>query len=137
MKTIANRLLVFAASALALGTLAFGQNRMTADIPFAFQTPGASWAAGTYTLTPQANSGAHTVVIRNAATNKAAIAGNAIVDYTEASDKPVLKFLCGHGVCALTAIRTTSGTFEYSVSRQSKNAEWTVVEVPLKTLATD
>lgn len=137
MKTIANRLIVFAASALALGTLAFGQNRLTADIPFAFQTPNGTWAAGTYQLTPQANSAAHAVVIRNMATNKVAIAGHAMLDYTASSSKPVLKFLCGQGVCALTAIRTSSGTLEYSVSHKSKNAEWAVVEVPLKTLATD
>ena len=39
MKNVANRLIVFAVSALAFGTTAFGQTkRMTAEIPFAFRT---------------------------------------------------------------------------------------------------
>ena len=47
MKNIANRLIVLAASAFALGTVAFGQTRMTAEIPFAFHTVTGTLPAGT------------------------------------------------------------------------------------------
>src|SRR5947209_2924205 len=40
MKSIANRLFLFAAAALSLGTVAYGQTTVKADVPFAFRTPG-------------------------------------------------------------------------------------------------
>ena len=40
MKSITNRLFVFAATAVFLGTTAFGQTTMRADVPFAFHVTG-------------------------------------------------------------------------------------------------
>ena len=138
MKTLANRLIVFATGVFALGTLAYGQTRMTAEIPFAFHTVTASLPAGTYQFTPQPNSGGRSVVIRNTETRKVSFAGNSLVDtYRRASDKPVVEFLCSRDNCALKAIRTSSGSLEYSVPRKLKNAEVAVISVPLKTFATD
>jgi len=57
MKNIANRMIVFAVSALAFGTVAFGQTRMTADIPFAFRTATGKLPAGTYELRQHPNNG--------------------------------------------------------------------------------
>ena len=69
MKTIANRIIVIAASVIALGTVAYGQTTMTAEIPFAFRAASATLPAGTYTF--DTSSGiAHSVVIRNAATQR-------------------------------------------------------------------
>ena len=47
MKSIANRLFLFAAAALSLGTAAYGQNILKADIPFAFRGPGGAPSGGT------------------------------------------------------------------------------------------
>src|SRR5580693_4314566 len=110
MKTIANRMIVIAASVLALGTVAFGQTRLTAEIPFEFKTATGTLPAGTYEFLPQANSASHSVLIRNTTTWKAFYAGNPVHDiYSKAADKPVVEFVCGRGSCTLTAIRTSSG----------------------------
>ena len=50
MKSITNRLFVFAATAVFLGTTAFGQTTMRADVPFAFHVPGGGVDAGNYLI---------------------------------------------------------------------------------------
>jgi hypothetical protein len=138
MKTIANRLIVFAAGVFALGSVAYGQTRMTAEIPFAFHTATASLPAGTYQFAPQANSGGHMVVIRNVETRNASLAGWAVHNvYDTAKNKPVVEFLCGANGCSLKAIRTAAGSLEYPAQHKSKKAEVAVISVPLKSLATD
>jgi hypothetical protein len=87
LKTIANRLIVFAVSSIALGTMAFGQTRMTAEIPFAFRTVNGDLPAGN----PMYNA------------------------YRIATDAPVVEFLCGASGCALKALRTSEGSLEYAV----------------------
>ena len=49
MKNIANRILLFAAAALSLGTAAYGQT-LKADVPFAFRAVGTPSTAGRCTV---------------------------------------------------------------------------------------
>src|ERR1700728_4296318 len=49
MKNIANRIFLFTAAALSLGTAAYGQT-LKADVPFAFRAVGTPSAAGRYTV---------------------------------------------------------------------------------------
>ena len=50
MKTLVNRIVMVAASAMVLGTLAFGQTEMKAQIPFPFRTSMSTLPAGEYTV---------------------------------------------------------------------------------------
>ncbi len=56
MKSIANCLFLFAAAALSLGTAAYGQNTLKADVPFAFRGPaGTAETAGYYIVRVENN----------------------------------------------------------------------------------
>jgi hypothetical protein len=141
MKTIATRIVVIAASALALGTMAFGQNKMTAEIPFAFRTATGALPAGHYEFTRGTANGLEDVVsIRNAATLNATFAGKAVYNsYKKAKDAPVAEFTCVGNSCSLTALRTSAGSWEYAAPRKGKDHEQkvAVVSVPLSAVAAE
>jgi hypothetical protein len=138
MKTIANRLIVIAASAFALGTLAFGQTSLTAQIPFAFRTAGGNLPAGTYQLSSVSVGGASSVIIRDAASGKASFVGSGMLNvYKKAPENPVVVFRCAGSNCSISAIRTGWGSVEYNAPKTPKNAEVAVIEVPLKALSAD
>lgn len=140
MKTIANRLIVFAVGAIAFGTVAFGQTRMTAEIPFAFHTLNATLPAGTYELRETSTAaGSHMVLLRNVAAQKSAFAGNSIYDaYRTASHGAVVEFVCEERNCSLKAIRTSSASLEYPTPHKSRDGEkMAVVSIALKPLNAD
>ena len=135
MKTTANRLIVFAVSALALGTAAFGQTRMTAEIPFAFRTVSGTLPAGAYNISDvRASAVQHMVYIQNIASGKGAFAGHPTFDlYKRTTGAPIVEFACVNGDCALRAIRTLDGVMEYSLPKSWKSEkEVAIVNVPLK-----
>ncbi len=134
MKSIATRMIVFAGSVFALGTMAFGQTNMTAEIPFAFHTANGTLLAGTYRLTSATGSLSRMVLLRNTKTQAAAYAGNSMVDTSKrAGDSPVVVFACSPEVCSLKAIRTAAGTLEYNVPKSKKSEHaLAVLEIPLK-----
>jgi hypothetical protein len=141
MKTIANRIVVIAAGAIALGTVAYGQTHMTAEIPFAFHTAAGTLPAGTYEFSQSTAAGMENIVaIRNAATLHSAFAGHAMYNvYSKAHGAPVAEFTCVKDSCTLTALRTWSGSYEYAAPRKPKDVEkdLAVISVPLKPVATD
>jgi len=139
MKTIATRILVISASVIALGTTAFGQNRMTAEVPFAFKTVSGTLPAGTYQFDHVKSNGlASAVIIRSVATQKAVFAGNPLFNvYSKAADTPVAVFVCGSGGCALKALRTRDGSSEYQVPRSKDHEKMAEISVPLKAIVAD
>jgi hypothetical protein len=140
MKTIANRLIVIAASTIAFGTVAFGQTRMTAEIPFAFHTANSTLPAGTYEVRETSVGGAsHVVLMRNVASQKSAFAGNPTYNaWRKASAAPVLEFVCVERSCSLKAIRTNTASLEYVVPKSKDDAgKIAVVSIPLKPLNAD
>jgi hypothetical protein len=138
MKTIANRLIVFAASAFALGTVAFGQTSMTAEVPFAFHTVTGVLPAGTYSFDRLTAGNPNTIVVRDSKNHRAAIAGAGNFNtWEKATDAPVAVFACVEGKCSLKALRTSEGTLEYAGPRKSKKAEVAEVIVPLKPVVAD
>ena len=139
MKTIAKRILVIAGSVIALGTTAFGQNRMTAEVPFAFKTVTGTLPAGTYQFDRSTSNGLdHAVIIRNVATRKGVFAGNPLFNvYSKATDTPVAVFVCGSGGCALKALRTREGSSEYQVPKSKEHDKLAEISVPLKPIVTD
>jgi hypothetical protein len=144
MKTIANRIAVFAAGLLAFGTSgAFAQSRMTADIPFAFETVTGTLPAGTYEVTEVHMGGAqHLMLLRNKETGKTSSVGIPVWDeWKRAGDRgPRVEFSCKAGACSLSAIRTFDGSMEYSGPSLPKNLKEDVVAlvaVPLKAASGD
>jgi hypothetical protein len=140
MKTIANRLIVFAASAIAFGTVAFGQTRMTAEIPFAFRTVSASLPAGNYEVR-ETSVGAsfHMMSLWNTATQKGVFVGNPIYNpYRRAASGTQLEFVCMDRKCSLKAIRSVNASLEYPTPGKSKDdSKVAVVTIPVKLVNAD
>jgi hypothetical protein len=137
---IANRMIVFAAGVIAFGTVAFGQTRMTAEIPFAFHTVSGTLPAGTYELRETEIGGnPHLVILRNTATLKSAFAGNPVYNsWRKTAGSSVVEFVCAERSCSLKAIRTGSSSLEYQTPRKSKNGEkMAVVSIALKPVNAD
>jgi hypothetical protein len=138
MKNIANRLIVFAASALAFGTVAFGQTRMVAQVPFAFQTVTGTMPAGTYAFITPRNSAGNLVSVENTSTLHSQNAGFPLFDYYEKAGKrgPSIDFVCAAGRCSLKAIRTYNGSMVYPTPHRSRDEEkaspLAVVSIPVK-----
>jgi len=141
MKTIANRLIVFAVSAIAFGTVAFGQTRMVAEIPFAFHTAKGTLPAGTYELRDTQVGGApHMVILRNTVTYQSGFAGNPTFNaYRTAGNGSALVFSCVEKNCALTAVRTSGYSLEYRAPRISRNEEGkvAVISIPVRQVNAD
>ena len=136
MKNVANRLIVFAVSALAFGTTAFGQTtRMTAEIPFAFRTSTGTLPAGTYLFTEApAGQGLHVMVAENKATGESRMVGIPLADTWVKPREASLEFACVANACGLKAMNTGTTTLVYQTPRRPKDerALVSVVSVPAK-----
>ena len=119
MKTLTNRLVIFAASAVLLGTAAYGQDRLKADIPFAFHTATASLPAGSYEFDASLRD-VTTIRSLNTASHKGVFAMSSPLDTYKATAKPNAEFLCENGNCVLNAINTGAGSYRYPVQHKSK-----------------
>jgi hypothetical protein len=139
MKNVANRLIVFAVSALAFGTAAFAQTVTTAEIPFAFRTVTGTLPSGTYRFTETRTSGNSLMVIENATTGEKRMIGAPMFDHWGTANKrvPSVDFVCVDGACSLKALNTGEGALVYQTPRQSRsdNAQVSVISVPAKTTA--
>jgi hypothetical protein len=137
MKTIANRLIVFAASTIAFGSMAFGQTRGTVEIPFAFHTVTGTLPAGTYEIgETHVGSYTHVVVLRNTASKKTWYAGTPIYNPYRKTQGASVEFTCTGSSCNLTAIRGTNSSLEYVSPRKSRE-DTAAISVPLKTKNAD
>jgi hypothetical protein len=122
MKTLTNRLVIFAASAVLLGTMAYGQERMKAEIPFAFHTANASLPAGNYEFDRPSIQDVVTTIRRlNGDSHKAVLALSLPLDtYNKATKAPSAEFVCENGNCVLRAVTTSAGTYRYPVPHKSR-----------------
>jgi len=112
MKSITNRLVLFAAATLSLGTLAYGQNNLRADVPFAFRGPGGTASAGHYSVQLEANGGGYIAQIRNRVTGRGVISiTNRLEGKPGAAIAPRLVFRCAETGCQLSEIWTLNGGF--------------------------
>ena len=141
MKTIANRLIVFAASAIAFGSVAFGQTRMIAEIPFAFHTVSGTLPAGNYEVRETSvGAASHVVLLRNTASQKSAFAGNPTYNaYRKSATGPVLEFVCVERSCSLKAIRSVNASLEYATPSRAKDDsnKVAVLTIPVKLVNAD
>jgi hypothetical protein len=134
MKTFTNRIALFAASAVVLGTMAYGQGSVVkAEIPFAFEAAGKTLAAGAYVLSPvSSRDGGHILALRSVASNRSVIAIGTPVD-PYATGNSALLFRCNADGCALSGIRSSEGTVTYNSGHKAARAkESAMVAVPLR-----
>jgi hypothetical protein len=132
MKSFTNRLVIFAASAVALGTMAYGQTTMKAEIPFAFHTSNATLPAGNY-IVDRLTTAPNTLRIYNTDTRRGAFVGSITVDWFNAVNKPVIVFACAEQDCTLREIRTSQGTYTYPEPHKTARARESVsmIQIPL------
>ena len=134
MKTLANRLVMFAASAAALGTMAYGQPQMKAEIPFAFSVGSASLPPGSYLFYRQSLGAVTKMVLENTASHHMVFAVGAYVDSHDRPSHPSAVFVCVNGGCSLSAIKTDNGTLNYAAPHKAareQGALGSVVSIPL------
>jgi hypothetical protein len=109
MKSITNRLFLFAAAALSLGTVAYGQTTLQADVPFAFQTAAGPAAAGRYTIQLQNNGVVH-INNRETGRNVVSITYGVGANVNKAV-APHLVFRCAEAGCQLAEVWTSDGGY--------------------------
>jgi hypothetical protein len=138
MKTLVTRIGMFAASAVALATMAYGQN-MKAEIPFAFQTANATLPAGTYLIYRMSQNGvADAVRLWNEETHHSVLAVALPFDVNRPAANPSIVFACRSEGCTLREIKTTNGTLSYPEHKAKRNGEVaSLVSLPLKAANAD
>ncbi len=139
MKTFTNRIALFAAGAVVLGTMAYGQNSVvTAEIPFAFEASGSTLPAGEYILNPlPTRDGARIVALRSVASNRSVLAIGTPADPYAKGGSAVL-FRCDADGCVLAGLRSSEGTVTYTYGRKTARArESSMVAVPLRVSSGD
>jgi hypothetical protein len=117
MKRIANRLILFAAATLSLGTVAYGQNTLKADVPFVFRMPGGLSSAGHYTVRLETNGTGKIVHVEQRETGRSALSIAYRLDSKlGANVTPHLVFRCAAAGCQLSEIWTVFGGVGIPVS---------------------
>jgi hypothetical protein len=130
MKSIVNRLFVVAAAALSLGTFAYGQTTLKADVPFAFAVPGGPAQAGQYTIQFENVAGSKVVHISNRETGRSVLTlSNRLEGNVNHPIEPRLVFRCGEEGCRLSEIWTLNGGYSLPASH-SRNPEY-LASIPL------
>jgi len=104
MKTNLNRSLMLTAVAVTLGVAAYGQNNITATVPFSFKANGTAQKAGDYSVV--ANAGATVLHLVNKSTGQSVQLGIGTPEGAAAGEpRPRLVFHCGDdGGCALAEV---------------------------------
>jgi hypothetical protein len=111
MKSITNRLFLFAATAVFFGTTAFGQTTK-AGVPFAFSIPGGTVAAGNYVINLDDHNGGKVLRLYNVDTHEAAVAITFSAGGGPAEQRiPRLVFRCREEGCALSEVWTLNGGY--------------------------
>ena len=130
MKSITNRIFVFAAFALSLGTFAYGQTTLKANVPFAFAVPGGPAQAGQYTIQVENGAGGKVVHISNRETGRSVLAlSNRLEGNVNHPAEPRLVFRCGEEGCHLSEIWTLNGGYSIPAGH-SRNPEY-LASIPL------
>jgi len=130
MKSIANRLFLFAAAALSFGTAVYGQNILKANVPFEFRSPAGTTSAGQYTVRVGNNGSGYIVQMRDRATGHSSVSiTNRLDSKTGADIAPRMVFRCTEAACQLSEIWTRDGGFRVPV-KQLHDPEY-VASVPL------
>jgi hypothetical protein len=134
MKTKLNSLLLAAALTLSAAA-SYGQSRVTANIPFPFQTIAGVQAAGQYGFS-QAD---YFVQLTNLATGKSSFLGIGVPEGNDGSKPPQLVFTCGsESGCALTSVQLADGrSWSYKAPRLKPSEVARVAVISLESRQTE
>jgi len=114
---IANRLMIIAVSAAALGTMAYGATETsTAQIPFAFHTAGRTLPAGSYGVARNFAGVNGMIRICNTETLKAAVVLG-ISNQAPGTSVTALRFSCDDG-CELIGVRSRNNVVTIQPHRE-------------------
>ena len=131
MKTTLNSLLIAAAGLTLSAAAAYGQSRMTANVPFAFTTAAGTQPAGQYTVANSADGSM--MKLENRDTRNSSLLGPGVPNGVEKKANPRLVFVCGsESGCALTSVVIGDGrAWSYKAPRMkpSETARITVVNL--------
>ena len=133
MKTLAHRLVMFAASAVALGTIAYGQPQLKAEIPFAFSAGRATLPSGSYLVYRQSLGAVTRMILEDTVSHHSFFAVGAYIDSHARPSQPSVVFVCLNGICSLSAIKMDNGTIEFAPPRNAGRGRGTasMVSIPL------
>ena len=134
MKTLTNRLMLFAAATVLSGTMAYGQTQMKAEIPFAFRTANATLPAGTYMLSRVQMAGVTNVMrLWNVTSHRSTVAMSMTIESLKPGERPSALFACGSEGCALREIRTSNGAYTYPALHKANGEKQlvSVIQVPI------
>jgi hypothetical protein len=134
MKTKLNSLLLTAALTLSAAA-AYGQDQVTANIPFPFQTVAGVQAAGQYGI----SQAGYAVKLTNLATGKSSFLGIGAPEGNDGSKPPQLVFTCGsERGCALTSVRLADGrSWSYKAPRLKPSEVARVAVISLESRQTE
>jgi hypothetical protein len=140
MKMFANCMMLSAASAVVLGTLAYAQtpNLVKAAVPFAFETTTGTMPAGEYTITHHdAYGGLALLIFHNKTTGQNMLAVGSPADSYKAGS-PAILFQCVNGACSLTGLRGENGAVAINSGRKAAGHDSVAaIAVPLRATVAD
>ena len=117
MHSTLNSLLITAAGVVLSTSGAYGQSKITANLPFEFRTAAGVQPAGEYAVEPTANGAAIRIV--NQDTRKGSLLGIGVPEGQNKNAQPKLVFQCGsESGCALTHVQMGDGReWKYNAPR--------------------
>lgn len=131
MKTKWNSLLITAGFAL-IAAAAYGQDRLTANVPFSFRTIAGLQPAGQYAVVHDGD----VTKLENLATRNSTWVGIGVLDGGGQPNAPRLVFTCGdESGCALTGVRIADGrewVFHAPKLKRSEEARVAVIYLESK-----
>jgi hypothetical protein len=108
MKSNLTRSLILTAVALTGAAAVYGQDKVAADVPFAFRAAGTGFDAGTYYVAQSGHSGILMLLNQDSGRTKFVTTAAPAEDSRDAS--PKLVFRCGNqSGCALSAVSLANG----------------------------
>lgn len=138
MKSLINKIATMAASALVLGTMAYGQTEMKAQIPFAFHTGSSSMAAGEYVVSRDVvHNGAPVASFWNKATHKKMYVLGVTSDVDGGSPAVLFKCTEERG-CVLAGLRGPGVNYSFRTGRKTpQEKESSLVAIALRPVHAD
>ncbi len=136
MKALNTRMMIFAAGAVAAAGMAYGQDRLKADIPFDFRLAHVTLPAGSYTFDRLMDPSGVDKIRVTGASSRLTVMSLPMDGNRKAAGKPSAVFACNDQGCALSELRTYDGTYVYP-AQKIKEVGLTAVHVPLKSSSGD
>lgn len=127
---IANGLVAIAVTAVAMGTMAYGQTEvLQAKIPFAFHTMWGTMPAGPYDVARDYAGTRGVIYVKNTASSKGFVIMG-ISNDAPSSDATNLRFRCDDG-CELVGVRSRNSLITLPWHKKAGGRETAVIEVPV------